>query len=71
MPSLIRNSSGPLLEDLQLFDRYDKIEGGKVSLAYTLTFRANDRTLTSEEVSEIREQIAREVKQKIGGELRA
>ena len=71
LEAVIRNSAGPLLEDLQLFDRYDKIEGGKVSLAYTLTFRANDRTLTSEEVSEIREQIAREVKQKIGGELRA
>ena len=44
-----------LLESIALFDRYDKIGDGKISLAFTLTFRAPDRTLTGAEVSEMRE----------------
>ncbi|MCX6445359.1 MAG: phenylalanine--tRNA ligase subunit beta [Actinobacteria bacterium] len=47
--------AGDLLESISLFDRYDKVGDGKVSLAFTLTFRAPDRTLTGEEVSAMRE----------------
>ena len=47
--------AGELLESINLFDRYDKIGDGKVSLAFTLTFRAEDRTLTGDEVSAMRE----------------
>ena len=52
--SLIRGA-GELLESIELFDRYDQIGGGKISLAFTLTFRASDRTLTSEEVAKYRD----------------
>ena len=38
-----------------LFDRYDKIGDGKISLAFTLSFRAPDRTLTGEEITAARE----------------
>jgi phenylalanyl-tRNA synthetase beta chain len=38
-----------------LFDRYDQVGNGKISLAFTLTFRASDRTLTSEEVAKFRD----------------
>ena len=38
-----------------LFDRYDKIGDGKISLAFTLSFRAADRTLTGEEITTSRE----------------
>ena len=51
----LRNGAGELLESIALFDRYDKIGDGKISLAFTLTFRAPDRTLTGVEVSEMRE----------------
>ena len=51
----LRAGAGNLLESINLFDRYDKIGDGKVSLAFTLTFRAEDRTLTGEEVSAMRE----------------
>jgi phenylalanyl-tRNA synthetase beta chain len=51
----LRAGAGNLLESITLFDRYDKLGDGKVSLAFTMVFRAPDRTLTAEEVSEYRE----------------
>ena len=53
--SALRDGAGELLESITLFDRYDKIGDGKISLAFTLTFRAPDRTLTGAEVSAMRE----------------
>ena len=51
----LREGAGELLESITLFDRYDKIGGGQISLAFTLVFRAPDRTLTTAEVSAMRE----------------
>ena len=51
----LKDGAGDLLESISLFDRYDKVGDGKMSLAFTLTFRAEDRTLTGEEVSAMRE----------------
>ena len=51
----LRKGAGDLLESITLFDRYDKLGDGKISLAFTLTFRASDRTLTGAEVAEMRE----------------
>jgi phenylalanyl-tRNA synthetase beta chain len=47
--------AGDLLESITLFDRYDKLGDGKISLAFSLVFRAPDRTLTGAEVTEMRE----------------
>jgi phenylalanyl-tRNA synthetase beta chain len=55
----LRDGAGELLESIRLFDRYDQIGEGKVSLAFTLTFRAPDRTLTAMEVSQMRESAAK------------
>ena len=41
--------AGNLLESVTLFDRYEDLGEGKVSLAFTLTFRAADRTLTAKQ----------------------
>jgi phenylalanyl-tRNA synthetase beta chain len=49
------DGAGDLLESIVLFDRYDKIGDGKISLAFTLSFRAPDRTLTGEEINAARE----------------
>lgn len=48
----IRLSGGPLLQDVRLFDVYEgeQVQKGMRSLAFSLTFRAPDRTLTDEEV---------------------
>jgi phenylalanyl-tRNA synthetase beta chain len=55
--SALREGAGELLESLRLFDVYRgaQVGAGRASLAYTLRFRAPDRTLTVEEVSALRE----------------
>jgi phenylalanyl-tRNA synthetase beta chain len=52
----LREGAGELLEDVALFDVYagKGIEDGRKSLAFSLRFRADDRTLTAEEASEAR-----------------
>jgi phenylalanyl-tRNA synthetase beta chain len=53
----LRHGAGELLESVRLFDLYrgDQIGPGRVSLAYSLRFRAPDRTLTAEETSTARD----------------
>ncbi len=48
----IRAAGGDLLRDVRLFDLYrgESIPAGKKSLAYALTYQAEDRTLTDNEV---------------------
>ena len=54
----LRSGAGQLLESITLFDRYDKLGDGQVSLAYSMVFRAPDRTLTADEVTGYREAAA-------------
>lgn len=53
----LREGAGESLESVALFDVYrgEQVESGKKSLAYRLTFRATDRTLTTDEVSALRD----------------
>lgn len=67
----LRSGAGELLESVALFDRYDKLGEGKISLAYTLTFRAPDRTLTGAEITQIREAAVEAARVKVGAELRS
>jgi phenylalanyl-tRNA synthetase beta chain len=67
----LRAGAGSLLESLELFDRYDQIGQGKVSLAFTLTFRAPDRTLTTAEVSEMRQAAVQAAYSKTGAVIRS
>ena len=62
-----------LLEDLRLFDVYtgDQVGEGRKSLAYTLRFRAPDRTLTAEEASRAREAAVAEAARRTGAVLRS
>jgi phenylalanyl-tRNA synthetase beta chain len=66
----LREGAGHLLESITLFDRYDKIGDGKISLAFTLVFRAQDRTLTGEEVSAMRESATAVAAAKFGAVVR-
>ena len=67
----LRSGAGELLEDISLFDRYDKVGDGKVSLAFTLSFRAADRTLTGEEVATMREAAVKAAAKATGAVLRS
>ena len=68
--SALREGAGPLLESIELFDRFQREGEQNISLAYTMTFRAKDRTLTSEEVSELREKAGQTAARKCGAEVR-
>jgi phenylalanyl-tRNA synthetase beta chain len=63
---------GTLLEDVQLFDVYtgEQVGAGRKSLAYTLRFRAPDRTLTAAEVAQARTAAVDEATSRVGAELR-
>ena len=71
LTSALKSGAGELLESIELFDRYDKIGDGKVSLAFTMVFRAVDRTLKTEEVSAAREAAAAEAMRICGAVVRA
>ncbi len=63
--------AGELLESITLFDRYEALGDGKVSLAFSLVFRSVDRTLTAAEVSEFRERAVAVASLKFGATVRA
>ncbi len=50
-------AAGPMLESVTLFDEYrgEQVGPGRRSLGFRLAFRAPDRTLTTEEVSTLRD----------------
>jgi len=68
----LAEGAGELLESVALFDVYesDQLGAGKRSLAYKLTFRAPDRTLTSEEALAARDAAVAAVAAKFGAVLR-
>jgi phenylalanyl-tRNA synthetase beta chain len=61
-----------LLEEVRLFDVYtgDQAGPGRKSLAYTLRFRAPDRTLTAEEATAARDAAVEEATRQVGAVLR-
>lgn len=69
---VIKKCGGKILESFQLFDVYEgsQIKAGYKSVAYSMTFRRNDRTLEDSEVNTVVEKILDELK-KMGIELRA
>lgn len=68
----IRRVAGPLLKEVKLFDLYDKlpIPHGQRSLAFSLAFRDNERTLVDSEINEIFANIVNELSSKWGLKLR-
>jgi phenylalanyl-tRNA synthetase beta chain len=64
--------AGSLLEQVRLFDVYtgEQVGAGRKSLAYTLRFRAPDRTLTDEEVAVARDAAVTEAARRTGAVLR-
>jgi phenylalanyl-tRNA synthetase beta chain len=69
---LIAQSGAPLVRSVVLFDVYrgDQIGTGKKSLAYRLTYQADDRTLTDRQVARVRARIVRALERELGAALR-
>ena len=69
----MREGAGPLLEAIRLFDVYfgAGVAEGFKSLAYRLSLRAPDRTLTADEVNAIRDAAVAEAGRRSGAVLRS
>ena len=65
----IRGEAGPLLRGLAVFDVFP-LPDGRRSIAFRLTFQADDRTLTDDEVNAIHARVARRVCDALGLTLR-
>ena len=61
------------LEDVKLFDIYrgDKLGANKKSVAYSLVFRASDRTLTDQEIASAMEKILKALSENHQAEIRS
>jgi phenylalanyl-tRNA synthetase beta chain len=68
----IRTAGGDLLWDVRLFDLYrgESIPAGKKSLAYALTYQAEDRTLTDKEVDKAHKKIEDRLKHVLKAQIR-
>ncbi len=68
----IEEKGGHILDEYHLFDIYEgeQVADGYKSVAYNLSFRAKDRTLTNEEVDAVMEKILAGLKE-LGAELRS
>lgn len=70
----ITSAGGKLLKNVHLFDVYRdpvRVGEGKKSMAFSLTYRADDRTLTSEEVEKAHGKLVTKVMKSTGGEVRS
>lgn len=69
----IRQGGGTLLREATLFDVYrgKQVPAGKKSLAYALTYQADDRTLKDSDVEKARRRIVARLGQTVGAELRS
>lgn len=72
MEKVIRENGGNILEDVKLFDIYrgEQVEEGKKSVAFTLTYRDRNKTLTDEEVVPVHEKVLEALKNEFNAVLR-
>ncbi len=70
--AIVKNNASKILEAVNLFDVYkgNQVGEGLKSVAYSLSFRAADRTLTEEEVNAVMEKILKNLEEKLDAKLR-
>ena len=73
MQKAIERAAGSILENVKLFDVYKGkgIPEGKKSVAYSMSLRAADRTLTDEECDKAMKNAIEALEQEFGAALRA
>ncbi|MCC6347608.1 MAG: phenylalanine--tRNA ligase subunit beta [Nitrospirales bacterium] len=71
--SRLREYPSDLIEDTILFDVYQgrNIPEGKKSIAFTIRYRAADRTLRDEEIDSLHSSLVEYIREKTGGEVRS
>ena len=70
--NVIRAAGTEILRDVKLFDIYrgKQVEEGKKSVAFNLTYRHNDRTLTDEDVNAAHGQVLQALRDNLDAVLR-
>lgn len=70
---IICREGGACLASAELFDVYEgaQVPAGHRSLAYSLNYRAADRTLTDEEINPLQDAIVKGLERELGAKLRA
>ncbi len=70
---IILKHGSELLESVKLFDIYrgNQLQEGLKSVAYSITYRSHERTLTDDEVNQIQESIIMDLEQNIDAKLRS
>ncbi len=71
--ALIRQTGGKLLESVTLFDvfRGEQLGAGKKSLAYALTYRSPEGTLTDKDAAGIRSRVIKRLEKELDAKLRS
>jgi phenylalanyl-tRNA synthetase beta chain len=71
--SWIQNLGEALIEHVEVFDQYvgAPIPEGKKSLAYKISYRADDRTLTDSEINELHQSLVDRLGKTFGAERRS
>ncbi|KDR95994.1 phenylalanyl-tRNA synthetase beta subunit [Peptoclostridium litorale DSM 5388] len=69
---IIRDNSQGLVESFKLFDVYrgEQVESGHKSVAYSLTYRSEEKTLTDEEVEKVHSVIVEKLESQLEAKLR-
>jgi len=70
--SCVRRSAPEMLESLEMFDVYrgDQVPAGSKSVAFAMTFRRTDRTITAEEAEHACQAILAALREELGARLR-
>jgi phenylalanyl-tRNA synthetase beta chain len=68
----VKDVAQPLVEEVRVFDHYtgSPIPAGKKSLAYTIAYRASNRTLTDDEVNAMHDQLVAQLVRQLPLEVR-
>lgn len=71
--AVIKQAGGDLLKSVTLFDVYrgEQIGAGNKSLAYSLVYQTDERTLTDKDVAALRKKIIKSAEARLGAKLRA
>ena len=70
---IIKANGEDLVESYKLFDVYkgSQIAEGYKSIAYSITYRSKDKTLTDDDVNKVHHNIIREIEEKLDAKLRS
>jgi phenylalanyl-tRNA synthetase beta chain len=68
-----REALGDALGEMRVFDVYrgEQIPPGHKSLAFAVSFRSRERTLSDEDAAELRRRLVAELERRFGASLRA